>query len=94
MFDGCSSLTSLDLSGFNTARATDMSSMFENCTSLQTIYAKDWDSDAYSYNMFNGCTSLKGGSGTAYNYENTDATYAHIDGGTANPGYFTDPATN
>ena len=32
-----------------------------------------------------------GGQGTTYNSSNpTDMTYAHIDGGTSNPGYFTD----
>ena len=41
--------------------------------------------------MFTGCTSLVGGQGTAYNSSNPkDKTYAHIDGGTSNPGYFTD----
>jgi hypothetical protein len=32
-----------------------------------------------------------GGQGTTWNESNpTDKTYAHIDGGTSNPGYFTD----
>ena len=45
----------------------------------------------YSSDMFTGCTSLVGGQGTAYNSSNPkDKTYAHIDGGTSNPGYFTD----
>ena len=40
--------------------------------------------------MFSGCTSLVGGSGTAYSVShNDDASYARIDGGTSNPGYFT-----
>ena len=40
--------------------------------------------------MFNNCLNLVGGAGTLYNYFNPlDKTYAHIDGGTANPGYFT-----
>ena len=39
--------------------------------------------------MFDNCTSLVGGSGTTYNGANVDKTYAHIDGGTSNPGYFT-----
>ena len=41
--------------------------------------------------MFFNCTSLVGGQGTTYNSSNpTDKTYAHIDGGPSNPGYFTD----
>ena len=95
MFAYCNNLTSLDLSHFNTAKVTTMQSMFSNCTSLQTIYVGDgWSTDEVSiYNssgMFGGCTHLKGGMGTIWNSSNpTDKTYAHIDGGTSNPGYFT-----
>ncbi len=37
MFAGCSSLTSLDLSGFDTAKVTGMWYMFSNCTSLSSV---------------------------------------------------------
>ena len=40
--------------------------------------------------MFKDCTSLVGGQGTTYDADHVDAEYAHIDGGTSNPGYFTD----
>lgn len=40
--------------------------------------------------MFNGCNTLIGGRGTKYNSSHIDAEYAHIDGGTSNPGYLTD----
>ena len=36
MFRGCSSLTSLDLSSFNTSNVTDMQYMFYSCSSLTT----------------------------------------------------------
>ncbi len=40
--------------------------------------------------MFSECSKLKGGQGTTWNSSNpTDETYAHIDGGSNNPGYFT-----
>ena len=39
--------------------------------------------------MFTGCTSLVGGMGTTYDENHVDKTYAHIDGGPSNPGYFT-----
>ena len=39
MFSYCSSLTSLDLSGFDTSKTTNTSSMFYDCGRLQTIYA-------------------------------------------------------
>ncbi len=97
MFDGCSSLTSLDLSSFNTSKVIGMIEMFNGCCNLQTIYiGEDWSTAAvkYSENMFYNCTSLVGGKGTTYNDSNpTDVTYAHIDGGTSNPGYFTAAGT-
>jgi surface protein len=43
----------------------------------------------WSEDMFYECTSLVGGSGTAYDANYVDAAYAHIDGGPSNPGYFT-----
>ena len=92
MFWGCNNLTSLDLSGFNTSQVTSMSGMFYNCSKLQTIYAGDeWSTAAVtsSSNMFKNCTSLVGGQGTTFDANHIDKEYAHIDGGPANPGYFT-----
>ena len=43
MFNGCSSLPTLDLSSFNTSRITDMSYMFNSCPELTTIFVKDWN---------------------------------------------------
>ena len=40
-------------------------------------------------NVFDYDQKLVGGAGTAYNGSHVDKTYAHIDGGTSNPGYFT-----
>ena len=45
---------------------------------------------AASRNVFNDCTSLVGGQGTAYDAAHVDADYAHIDGGPSNPGYFSE----
>ncbi len=94
MFSGCIGLTSLDLSSFNTSNVTMMSSMFYNCPDLRTIYVgSGWSTAAVtgSANMFFNCISLVGGQGTTWNSSNpTDKTYAHIDGGTSNPGYFTE----
>ena len=39
--------------------------------------------------MFITCTVLKGGSCTEYNFSHRYASYAHMDGGTSNPGYLT-----
>ena len=94
MFNHCNDLTSLDLSNFNTSNVDRMTCMFYGCYNLRTIYVGNgWSTAAvtYSSDMFTGCTSLVGGQGTAYNSSNPkDKTYAHIDGGTSNPGYFTD----
>jgi surface protein len=37
MFYGCSSLTSLDMSSFDTSKVTNMSEMFHYCRKLRTI---------------------------------------------------------
>ncbi len=93
MFYSCESLSSLDLSSFSTSQVTRMPSMFYRCTNLRTVYVGNgWSTAAvtYSANMFSGCTRLVGGQGTTWSSSNpTDKTYAHIDGGTSNPGYFT-----
>jgi len=93
MFDGNSSLKSIDMTGFKTDKVSYMTMMFYNCSSLTTICAgEEWittnvnDDGIY---MFNGCTNLVGGAGTTYDANHTNHTYAHIDGGTDNPGYFT-----
>ena len=93
IFRDCSSLASLDLSSFNTSKLTNMNYIFSNCTSLRTVYAgSGWTTAAVtsSYYMFQDCTNLVGGKGTTYDANHIDATYAHIDGGTSNPGYFTE----
>ena len=90
MFKGCTSLIDLNLSTFSTSKVTDMSYMFNNCSNLQTIYTinKFIAPTNSSGNMFSNCNNLIGEQGTTYDSSHTDATYAHIDGGTSNPGYF------
>ena len=93
LFSGCTGLTSLDLSSFNTTQVNTMYNMFYNSTNLRTIYVGNgWSTAAVvvSTRMFMNCTSLVGGQGTTYDDSHIDKTYAHIDGGPSNPGYFTD----
>jgi len=93
MFSGCTGLTRLDLSNFNTAEVTNMIHMFMGCSNLTTIYAGiGWTTNAVTTStaMFRNCTSLVGGMGTTFDANHVDAAYAHIDGGTSNPGYFTE----
>ena len=70
-----------------------MIGMFYYCSKLQTIYVGNgWSTAAVtsSTNMFYNCRRLVGGQGTTYSDSNPwDKTYAHIDGGPSNPGYFT-----
>ena len=93
MFLCCTCLTSLDVSGFKTGNVSDMSSMFEWCSSLKKIYVgEEWTTKNITNgdHMFDKCYKLVGGAGTRYTSNNTDYTYAHIDGGMTNPGYFRD----
>ncbi len=60
MFEGCSSLTSLDVSSFNTAKVQYFGSMFYNCTGLVTIDVSSFSNAAMKDcgNIFRGCSSL------------------------------------
>ena len=89
-----SEATLLDLSSFDTSKVTNMSYMFAS-SNLKAIYVSDrFNTDAVnnSASMFKDCTFLVGESGTVYDSSKIDKTYARIDGGTSNPGYFTDIA--
>ncbi len=93
-FAGCGKLTVLDLSGFDTGSVMEFSSMFKDCSSLETIYASEsfvipFDATLWGYALFEGCYNLVGGNGTDLSSEVTDHTYARIDGKDGLPGYFT-----
>ena len=82
----------IDISGFDTSNVTDMNYMFNNTKNLKTIYASDkfvTNKVTSSTNMFSSSINLVGGAGTIYNSSKTDKTFARIDGGSSNPGYFT-----
>ena len=82
MFCGCEGLTSLDVSGFDVSKVTEMSSMFLACISLQTIYCNDSWSCKSSMSMFNQCIQLSGA--VKYDSTKTDVTMAN-----PTTGYFT-----
>ena len=92
MFKGCTALTSLDLRPFKTDNVRFMDEMFKGCSYLTTILCLDnWngsDKLESSYDMFDGCFDLVGYQGTACNGNLTDVTYARLDGGASDPGYF------
>ena len=60
MFNGCSALTTIDLSSFNTKYVENMSEMFKNCSSLKVLDISSFDTERlkFAYSMFNGCKSL------------------------------------
>ena len=60
MFNGCSSLTSLDLSGFDTSNVTYMGWMFGSCASLTSLDLTSFDTSSVTDmgSMFDDCMSL------------------------------------
>ena len=60
MFNGCSSLTDLDLSGFDTSSVTDMRMMFQNCASLTSLDLPGFDTSSVTDMrvMFQNCANL------------------------------------
>ena len=60
MFNSCSSLSSLDVSGWDVSACTNMSNMFGNCSSLSSLDVSGWDVSACTNasNMFYYTTYL------------------------------------
>jgi len=61
MFLACTSLTSLDVSGFNTQQVTNMQDMFRACTNLTSLDLSKFNTQNVTemYGMFYNCTNLK-----------------------------------
>ena len=65
MFANCKSLTTLDISKFDTSKVTDMRYMFYYCESLTTLDISNWDTSnvtimRYMFNDCNTLTTIKG----------------------------------
>ena len=91
-FKDFTSLKTIDLSSIDMSNVTNMTEMFSGCNNLSTILVShEWKPNPtiLGDNMFDGCTEIIGDKGTTYNSSKTDITYAYIDGGTEQPGYFT-----
>lgn len=60
MFYGCSSLTTLDLRGWDTSNIDNMGSMFQGCSNLTTLNLSGWNTSSVENmsGMFYGCSSL------------------------------------
>lgn len=61
MFDGCSELKMLNLSGWDTSNVENMSWMFHDCSKLTTLDLTDWNTSSVENmsNMFSECGSLQ-----------------------------------
>lgn len=113
MFNNCNSLTVLDLSNFHVNQSSMdtfefgsqgyNSFIFEKCSSLRTIYAKNWNIRLDRW-TFLDCSNLVGGMGTKigdnfygldkdgrplYYYCSDGGEAARVDGGKDSPGLFT-----
>lgn len=60
MFDYCSSLKEIDVSGFNTSKVTNMIEMFQHCESLLDLNLSGFDTSNVTHMswMFNGCYKI------------------------------------
>ena len=78
MFNGCSSLISLDVTNFNTENVTSMRDMFNGCSSLISLDVTNFNTENVTSmrDMFNGCSSLISLDVTNFNTANvTDMCY-------------------
>ncbi len=71
MFQGCSSVTSLNVHDFDTSNAIYMSSMFQGCSSVTSLDLSDWNVSNVIYfsSMFSGTSSLKSIDISNWNFE-------------------------
>ena len=90
-FANNTTITSLDLSSWDTAKVKNMMNMFYGDSKLKTIYASNQfviNSALLDQDMFYNCTALIGENGTRYNSSKVGKEYARIDEEGV-PGYFT-----
>lgn len=76
MFNACKSLTSLDISNFDTSKVTDMNWMFNNCSNLTSLDVSNFDTSNVTNmsEMFTGCSKL-----ITLDLSNWDTSKAHND---------------
>lgn len=82
MFDGCTSLTTLDLTGWDTSKVTDICYMFNGCTSLTSLNLSNWNTSELTntIEMFKGCSSLTTLNITGWDTSNVTDTDDMFDG--------------
>ena len=77
MFENCSSLTSLDVSGFNTEKVTDMCAMFAGCSSLTSLDVSGFKTENVTNMawMFAYCSNLTSLDVSGFNTEKVTDMY-------------------
>ena len=82
MFSYCSSLTSLDISNFDTSNVTSMESMFSGCSSLTSLDLSNFDTSNVTniINMFSYCSSLTSLDVSSFDTNNVTNMSAIFDG--------------
>ena len=92
-FMNCMRLTELDLHAFSLKKKVDLQYPFAYANNLTVIYCdEDWSLNKSIKNgdgVFSNAYALTGSQGTKYEEGKWGIEYAHPDGGTENPGYFT-----
>jgi surface protein len=60
MFSGCSSLSSVDVSEWDTTNVMYMTGVFSGCSSLTSLDISNWDTTngAMRWELFTNCTNL------------------------------------
>ena len=82
MFSYCSSLTSLEVSNFDTSNVTNMESMFSGCSSLTSLDLSNFDTSNVTdiSNMFSNCSSLTSLDVSSFDTNNVTNMCAVFDG--------------
>ena len=78
IFHGCTSLTALDLSGWNTSNITSMNALFRDLSNLTTLNLTGWNtSNVINMGfMFNGCSKLATLDLSSFDMSKVTNTYA------------------
>ena len=78
MFNGCSAMTSCDLSNLDTSEVTSMYGMFQGCTSLSSVTfgSNDTTNVTNIGNMFYNCSALTSVDFSTINMSNVDSMYS------------------
>lgn len=99
-FMGMTKLDEIDFSGMDFSATLYMNHMFDDCTSLKTIFVDEntklpnidlHETFAGIETVFTNCVNLVGGNGTTYDETRVNRTFFRLDGGpdSENPGYLT-----